>query len=590
MQVAEALDHAHEHGVVHRDVKPSNVILDNSGKPWVTDFGLARIETDATLTVTGDLLGTVRYMSPEQALAKRIVVDHRTDVYSLGATLYELLTLQPVFTGQDRQELLRQIAFEEPKAPRQLNKAIPEELEIIVLKAMAKNPAERYDTAQELADDLRRFLEDRPIRARRPTLVQRAAKWSRRHKPIVWSAAVSTFLLLVVGLVGLGIGNIIITKERDAKDQALVAKDDALADKTAALKEKNDALVSAEANFQKAETERRRAEENLKLANEEQLRAEGNLDLALKALDAVYLDAIGKEKLLGEPLASPDQDGDAGNVPQRDLSEFEKDLLDRGLTFYGEFAKRNRQTSRAESHTARAYYRVALLQGALEERDSAETAYTEAVNRFKTLIRNEPANHRFHHELGQAYFGLARIQPKWKDAERTYSKADNAMTTAIEMKPDAAEYYHSRAEIRECLGDYPHAQQDAEKAAELTPDNIEFHLSVVRRYIECGNQFMNARKASLYCERALELEPHNARVHALFGAVLFYLNRTRALEHLSRAIEIDPTDPDVFGTRSRVYLGLGDHERALSDADECIRLNQGKGGYGYRAESLYCNG
>ena len=225
VQVAEALDHAHEHGVVHRDVKPSNVILDNSGKPWVTDFGLARIETDATLTVTGDLLGTVRYMSPEQALAKRIVVDHRTDVYSLGATLYELLTLQPVFSGQDRQELLRQIAFEEPKAPRRLNKAIPEELEIIVLKAMAKNPAERYDTAQELADDLRRFLEDRPIRARRPTLVQRAAKWSRRHKPIVWSAAVSMFLLLVVGLVGLGIGNMIITKERDEKDAALTGED-----------------------------------------------------------------------------------------------------------------------------------------------------------------------------------------------------------------------------------------------------------------------------------------------------------------------------------------------------------------------------
>ena len=114
MQVAEALDHAHEHGVVHRVVKPSNVILDNGGKPWVTDFGLARIETDATLTVTGDLLGTVRYMSPEQALAKRIVVDHRTDVYSLGVTLYELLTLQPVFSGQDRNELLRQIAFDEP--------------------------------------------------------------------------------------------------------------------------------------------------------------------------------------------------------------------------------------------------------------------------------------------------------------------------------------------------------------------------------------------------------------------------------------------------------------------------------------------
>jgi WD40 repeat protein/serine/threonine protein kinase len=209
VQVAEALDHAHEHGVVHRDVKPANVILDNGGKPWVTDFGLARIDSPSpaagegrgeglTLTVTGDLLGTVRYMSPEQALAKRIVVDHRTDVYSLGATLYELLTLQPVFSGQDRQELLRQIAFEEPKSPRKLNKAIPEELEIIVTKAMAKNPAERYDTAQELADDLRRFLEYRPILARRLSFPFRLSRWCKRN-PIAAALIALLVFLAVAG-------------------------------------------------------------------------------------------------------------------------------------------------------------------------------------------------------------------------------------------------------------------------------------------------------------------------------------------------------------------------------------------------------
>ena len=119
--------------------------------------------------MTGDLLGTLRYMSPEQALAKRLVVDHRTDIYSLGATLYELLTLQPALTGQDREELLRQIALDEPRPPRRLNRAIPAELETIVLMAIAKDPTERYDTAKELADDLRRLLEGRPIRARRHT-------------------------------------------------------------------------------------------------------------------------------------------------------------------------------------------------------------------------------------------------------------------------------------------------------------------------------------------------------------------------------------------------------------------------------------
>jgi serine/threonine protein kinase/Flp pilus assembly protein TadD len=204
IQAAEALDCAHSLGVVHRDVKPANLLLDGTGRLWVTDFGLAQLQSDARLTMTGDLVGTLRYMSPEQALAKRAVIDHRTDIYSLAATLYELLTLQPAFPGNDREELLRQIAFEEPRPPRRVNRAIPAELETILLKALEKNPAERYATAKELADDLRFWLEDRPIRARRPSLAQRARKWARRHRPVVWSAAVC--FLLAVTAVGGSIG------------------------------------------------------------------------------------------------------------------------------------------------------------------------------------------------------------------------------------------------------------------------------------------------------------------------------------------------------------------------------------------------
>jgi serine/threonine protein kinase/Flp pilus assembly protein TadD len=201
VQAAEALDHAHQVGIVHRDVKPGNLLLDGRGILWVTDFGLAHVQSEASLTMTGDLVGTLRYMSPEQALAKRVPLDHRTDVYSLGATLYELLTLRPAFAGKDRQELLRQIAFEEPVRPRQLDRKIPAELETIILKALEKNAADRYGTAQALADDLERFLKDEPIRARRPTLVQRARKWSRRHKPVVAALATGLLSVLVVAVV-----------------------------------------------------------------------------------------------------------------------------------------------------------------------------------------------------------------------------------------------------------------------------------------------------------------------------------------------------------------------------------------------------
>jgi tetratricopeptide (TPR) repeat protein len=222
IQAAEALDHAHQLGVVHRDIKPANLLLEIvpgvetlRGVPgafptgirlWMTDFGLARMASPGggeggNLTLTGDLVGTIRYMSPEQTQGRPGGVDHSTDIYSLGVTLYELLTLAPAFPSGDRHELLTQIVFEEPTKPRRLNPAIPPELETIVLKSMAKSPSERYGTARELAADLERFLKDEPIRARRPTSIQRARKWARRHRPTVWSA-VAALLVTLAGLAG----------------------------------------------------------------------------------------------------------------------------------------------------------------------------------------------------------------------------------------------------------------------------------------------------------------------------------------------------------------------------------------------------
>src|SRR5262249_44720635 len=156
------------------------------------------------LTMTGDVLGTLRYMSPEQALAKHGLVDHRTDVYALGATLYEVLTLRPAVSGEDREAILQDIAFAEPRPPRHAGRGIPADLETIVLQALAKEPAERYATARELADDLERFLRDEPIRARRPPVWQRARKWARRHKPLVAAAAALVLTALLLGGAHLG--------------------------------------------------------------------------------------------------------------------------------------------------------------------------------------------------------------------------------------------------------------------------------------------------------------------------------------------------------------------------------------------------
>lgn len=211
-QVADALEYAHEAGIVHRDIKPANLLLDAKGAVWVTDFGLAQVVADVGVTQTGDLVGTLRYMSPEQASGRRIPVDHRADVYSLGATLYEMLSLTPIFSGSDRPTLLLQILNDDPRPLRQIDRAIPVELETIVLKATAKSPQDRYATAGEMAADLRRYLDEIPILARRPTLVDRTRKWMRRHPSFVGAAV----LLLVCGVLGLMVTTALVAREQAA--------------------------------------------------------------------------------------------------------------------------------------------------------------------------------------------------------------------------------------------------------------------------------------------------------------------------------------------------------------------------------------
>jgi serine/threonine protein kinase/Flp pilus assembly protein TadD len=207
IQVAEALAYAHAQKILHRDIKPSNLLLDGQGTVWITDFGLAKVllEQDG-LTRTGEIVGTLRYLAPERFQG---VADVRSDIHALGLTLYELLTLRPAYTEFDRTLLLREVMQGEPPAPRKLNPSCPRDLETIVLKAIAREPARRYQTATELAEDLKRFLDDRPIRARPVSSAEHAWRWCRRHP---WEAVLGS--LAVVGLL-LALGTWVwLTRER----------------------------------------------------------------------------------------------------------------------------------------------------------------------------------------------------------------------------------------------------------------------------------------------------------------------------------------------------------------------------------------
>jgi WD40 repeat protein/serine/threonine protein kinase len=211
VQVAEALAYAHGQGVLHRDIKPANLLLDARGDVWVADFGLAKAADGEDLTHTGDMVGTLRYLAPERLGGRS---DPRGDVYSLGLTLYELLTLRPAFDATDRERLIQQVTQSEPPRPRQLESGVPRDLETTVLKAIAREPAHRYATAGALAEDLQRFIEGRPILARRVSTTERLWRWCRRNPGIACLSASTAALLVIVAVVS----SVMAFRERRAKD------------------------------------------------------------------------------------------------------------------------------------------------------------------------------------------------------------------------------------------------------------------------------------------------------------------------------------------------------------------------------------
>jgi tetratricopeptide (TPR) repeat protein len=399
LEAAEALEHAHQEGIIHRDIKPGNLMVDAKGHLWVTDFGLARLQSDSDLTVSGDLLGTLRYMSPEQALGKRVLIDGRTDIYSLGATVYELLTLQPAFDGRDRQELLRRIAEEEPKPPRRLTGSIPRELETIILKAMAKEPEGRYQTAQGLAEDLRRFLEDKPIRARRPRLLELAAKWSRRHRMVVMTA----FLFLLVAVGSLATSTVMIArKQRELemqRDEARQAVDDMYTDVAEQWLGQQAALEPMQQKFlQKA------------LAYYKRFAGEVSRNREVRSRTAVaHRRVAGIEEKLGHY-------SDAESACRQAMSIFETLLSDAPSV-------RQYQCDLATSEGM-----LAGLLSATGHPDEAKALSRRAVARLRKLAADAPLEPQHRHELAKIHLVSARYLFKTEPRE-----AEMALLEAIAL-------------------------------------------------------------------------------------------------------------------------------------------------------------
>jgi eukaryotic-like serine/threonine-protein kinase len=271
-QVASALAYAHARGILHRDIKPSNLLLDTEGVAWVSDFGLAKVDEE-DLTRTGDILGTLRYMAPERFRGRG---DARADVYSLGLTLYELLVLRPAFDSPDRVALSEQIKAVDPPRPRSIDPRVPRDLETIALKAIEKDPGDRYATAEAMAEDLRRFLDDEPIQARRAGAPERCARWARRNPVIATLGGVLTAVL-----VGATIASVFVAGRMAAlakrNEDAARSERAARLDAQAAQKQAEADRLEGDRQRREADRQRQRAEQHLYIARVGQ--AEGALRL-----------------------------------------------------------------------------------------------------------------------------------------------------------------------------------------------------------------------------------------------------------------------------------------------------------------------
>jgi tetratricopeptide (TPR) repeat protein len=355
MQVAEALAHAHSHGVVHRDIKPSNLLVDNALRVWVTDFGLAKHEAAEAVTLSGGLVGTLRYMAPEQFDGE---ADARSDIHSLGLTLYELLVLTPAFAETSHGELVRLKTTTEPAPVRTGNSGVPRDLATIVEKACALSPGHRYQTAAELAHDLRLFMDDLPIRARPLAPIERLWRWSRRNPVVASLSGIAAVLLVAVALVS-AIGHL---RTTEALDEARYQRG------------------RAETNLRDA----RAAEER---ASQQRNRAEANLILALEAFEAIMGDISSR----GVPTSLAMDAGEEGAVSTlAPLTSADAELLQTLLVFFDRFAGQN--MANLDSQTANAYRRAGDIQERLGQYGDARAAYQSALRIHEGIARASPGN------------------------------------------------------------------------------------------------------------------------------------------------------------------------------------------------------
>jgi serine/threonine protein kinase len=360
-QVADALAYAHAQGILHRDIKPANLLLDQKDHVWITDFGLVKETEMDGLTKTGDLVGTPQYMAPESFKGE---YDQRSETHCLGLTLYELATLQPAFERGTTAEIIHRVTTTNPVAPSKIDAQIPSDLNTIIVKAIARDPKLRYASAEELRDDLRAFAEDRPIAARKPSLVEQVWRWGRRNPLPATLAAISALLFCAF-----------------------------TAAVTYGWLSTNTAYTKLAQEAKQTEAARKQAVKNERtaIANEERIqvqfqRAESNVALTVQAFDEMFKHIVAPGEKTDFDIDGFQALGGIETAVNADDAAFLKQMM----SFYQKFTEQNSENQSLLVESAKAFRRIANINYLIGETNSAVEASRKALEYYETVLKKSP--------------------------------------------------------------------------------------------------------------------------------------------------------------------------------------------------------
>jgi len=596
-QVADGLHHAHQAGVIHRDIKPANILLRADGTPVLTDFGLARAEGLPGVSATGEFAGTPNYVSPEQAMAHRIPVDHRTDIFSLGATLYELLTLELAFGGESIHTVLQKIISKEVRDPTKLNPILAPDLVTIVYKSLEKDPDRRYQSAEEFAEDLRAFIDYRPIHARRTPTALRVLRWAQREPlKALGILTVSIGLPLVIVLFTLlrARSGELELLEGQAETRELKAEvDELLSEGFLAFAERS---PDAEEYFAEAleklpsSVEARAGLVMTRMLFEEWDSAEALLDVepgeelptALAIPKAELLRRRGDTDSAQRIEARLADRPEGGESPLELFMQASRILENNPLNaLYRRGSSSSQYRGHAaldEEERARATEARKLLDRACRKQDdSALYYYAYAWSLWASDGRNPEA--------------VEYIQDTWPDRPMAHYWVGVALTRsdpmgalasfdrALELEPELWAALEQKVLIILDRGGEGIDPDELESVAERYKALIAERPTYAQGYANLAVIYYfskNLRKSEEYCRQALALDPDLAEMHDTLGNICYEEGRfEEARQAFSRAVEYAPENPAPRSDLALTLQTLGELDLAIEEFERAVELGPG---------------